>query len=644
MSYTIKLTNGKTIAVLADQSFDKVSTSLTLIGKNVNAYGNDLNNNFVGLLENFAGVTEPRSPIKGQTWFDTVEGRLKVYHTNSFKPVGAPITTNVEPSQAVLGDLWLNPDTKELKFYDGTAFYATYQVENYAEAGKAGWFVETIQDSTNDDHVVANLYSNDTLVASVTDTDINLNPFVPLLGTTTLRAGMTLNPSMKIYGTATNSLNWQNLSTSSFIQKGIFQATTGSLSIATNSGLYVGTASQVQVYVENTTATLFAATAGVNLNLKYNSPTLGPKSGLYIDSTNSRMGLFREAPATTLDVGGDVRIRGTLLVDGTSTTVSSNDLRITDKNIILADGNTSDAVADGGGITLKGTTDKIIEYTDINQSWRSNQHFDLSFGKSYRIGTADVITSSSLGTGIRHAPGIQALPAIASFTSTNFNIGSISSATFVGSIYGDTSTGSDLYITSRNSLINLGGYTQIYQSASTEDSDPDSTLITKGYFDDKLTLATGGTGFRKTYTMSMDITPVTTATQNDVHNYIVSYLSRMLPINGNNGLNPGDPGYDPVENSYYNIPIGARANVMCHIYTVTSQVFNLQLLKTTTLVNKGAGGVNNQSVLTDVATTGTAQFTSVYRPQVNHLVKSFKVMAITTGSAVGTWTFVSNIA
>ena len=76
MSYTIKFTNGQTLAVIADQSVDQVSTSLTLVGKNINNYGEYLNTNFVGLLENFAGLTEPLSPITGQTWYDTSENRL----------------------------------------------------------------------------------------------------------------------------------------------------------------------------------------------------------------------------------------------------------------------------------------------------------------------------------------------------------------------------------------------------------------------------------------------------------------------------------------------------------------------------------------------------------------------------------------
>ena len=66
MSYTLRLSNGKILLTLADQQTDSVTTSLTLIGKNVNAYGADINQNYIRLLEHFASTTQPTSPLAGQ--------------------------------------------------------------------------------------------------------------------------------------------------------------------------------------------------------------------------------------------------------------------------------------------------------------------------------------------------------------------------------------------------------------------------------------------------------------------------------------------------------------------------------------------------------------------------------------------------
>ena len=78
MAYTIKKTDGTTLAVIADGSAN-TSTDLTLIGKNYLNYGTALNENLIRLLENFANTTAPAKPIKGQLWYDSANSDLKVY-------------------------------------------------------------------------------------------------------------------------------------------------------------------------------------------------------------------------------------------------------------------------------------------------------------------------------------------------------------------------------------------------------------------------------------------------------------------------------------------------------------------------------------------------------------------------------------
>lgn len=49
----------------------RADTSLLLYGRDVPNYGERVAENFVQLLENFAGPAEPQNPIEGQIWFDT---------------------------------------------------------------------------------------------------------------------------------------------------------------------------------------------------------------------------------------------------------------------------------------------------------------------------------------------------------------------------------------------------------------------------------------------------------------------------------------------------------------------------------------------------------------------------------------------
>ena len=76
----------------------------------------------------------------------------------------------------------------------------------------------------------------------------------------------------------------------------------------------------------------------------------------------------------TLKIDGAALITGDLTVSGTTTTVNSTTLTIDDKNIELGSiGSPTDTTADGGGITLKGATDKTILWIDSTDTWDFNQ-------------------------------------------------------------------------------------------------------------------------------------------------------------------------------------------------------------------------------------------------------------------------------
>ncbi len=102
-----------------------------------------------------------------------------------------------------------------------------------------------------------------------------------------------------------------------------------------------------------------------------------------------------------IDDNGDVTISGSLTVNGTTTTIDSTTLTVEDKNIELGVVDTpSDTTADGGGITLKGATDKTLNWVDSTDSWTSSENVDLASGKTYKIAGTDVLSGSTLGSGV----------------------------------------------------------------------------------------------------------------------------------------------------------------------------------------------------------------------------------------------------
>jgi hypothetical protein len=99
--------------------------------------------------------------------------------------------------------------------------------------------------------------------------------------------------------------------------------------------------------------------------------------------------------------GTSLTLSGDLTVNGTTTTINSTTVTVDDKNIELgSSAEPTDAGADGGGITLKGTTDKTLNWVDATDAWTSSENFDIATGKTFKINGTDVLSGSTLGSGV----------------------------------------------------------------------------------------------------------------------------------------------------------------------------------------------------------------------------------------------------
>lgn len=125
----------------------------------------------------------------------------------------------------------------------------------------------------------------------------------------------------------------------------------------------------------------------------------------YIDVATA--GTAEASKAVVLDASkditglNDVTISGDLTVNGTTTTINSTTLKVDDKNIELGTVDTpSDSTADGGGITLKGASDKTIVWTNSTDSWDFNQHVNAATGQEFKINNVSVLSATTLGSSV----------------------------------------------------------------------------------------------------------------------------------------------------------------------------------------------------------------------------------------------------
>ena len=647
MSYTIKFTNGKTLAVVADQSIDNVSTSLTLVGKNVNNYGQFVNTNFVSLLENFANLLEPSSPVVGQTWFDSSEGRLKVYSTGAFKPVGSPIISTVEPLGAVRGDLWVDTTDNLLKWYDGAQWQLS--AKQYSDsAGKEGWFVETISDNTGFDHDVSIFWSEGVRWAVMSTSTINLISGSLLetdLNTSTIRPGLVINGAIgaKFHGTATSAESIQGVSLDSVLRSNSSTEITGKFDFIIDQGISVGTNSNVEILIDNTdikTSVLRGTIQGEPLEIRYNSVSTGTDAvAIHIDTDNDRIGIFKRNPTVELDIlgnvdiTGDLKIRGDFQIEGTT---PETDVKVYNKRIELAVQTTAtDVGADEGGIVVQGATSKTWLYNNATlvKGWESNVNINLATtASSYKINGVNVIewegaSDYRLSGAVRSAPGLQNLPPLNVLTITNAVIETITSP---------SSPLSPLILAPANNIVSLNSSTKIAGMAPTLDTDSDDYAVSKGYFEGRIAGALGGFAGRKPYTLAIDITDFDTVNED-----IIALLDLTLPVDGF-----GDP--------FYIQPDGARCSVLCTKYEPTTATYVLSNLNTSTVrelfdivtsIDFTATSTTT-SFINTVTSTSTLLVTdfelagnvtiSTPMPRIVRSVKLFAVIA-------GYWTFIEDV-
>jgi hypothetical protein len=207
MAYIIYNSTGQVILTLADGDVDSSATSLDLIGKNRNNYGEYYNNNLVKLLTSFASPEsqQPRSPQPGQLWFNSTTKRLCVYDGSSFKPTYGATISATAPLTTSTGDLWYDAINSQLKIWNG-ASYKTIAPNTSALYGKFGIEPVDIDDvATGLPVEVSAIYSYGTGVGFVTTASVQLSAgdsdlYLDVPTPSTINQGITVLGNIDIYG------------------------------------------------------------------------------------------------------------------------------------------------------------------------------------------------------------------------------------------------------------------------------------------------------------------------------------------------------------------------------------------------------------------------------------------------------------
>ena len=157
------------------------------------------------------------------------------------------------------------------------------------------------------------------------------------------------------------------------------------------------------------------------------------------------------APAFTGDATAvNLTVSGNLTVDGTTTNINSTNLVVEDKNVVLGDTATpTDTTADGGGITLKGATDKTFNWVDSTDAWTSSEHINLASGKTLKYNGTDLVAAQSGNSGkyLTTDGTSTSWGTVSGYSAPTLGSTSIASGATVTTIVGLTKVRSDLFTT-----------------------------------------------------------------------------------------------------------------------------------------------------------------------------------------------------
>lgn len=225
MPYTINFSDpSKTTYVTVPDmppGVNTVDTSLTLVGRGYPNYGQKFAENFVHLLENFAGPTPPNNPIEGQLWYDTSDPNNKVLRimdgtanatrwpssNGIYQQATDPrYSNNLSAAGLKNGDIWVDTANNQLKIYNSNGWSVVGPTFSEGVL-KNGPMVETIKDNANppNEYTIIKIWSQGIVEAIISSTAFT--PRQIITGFSTLLAGINVRSDAVFNGTAISTKN-----------------------------------------------------------------------------------------------------------------------------------------------------------------------------------------------------------------------------------------------------------------------------------------------------------------------------------------------------------------------------------------------------------------------------------------------------
>ena len=392
MAYQIDRYNNTLLTVVEDGTIDQ-TTDLKFIGKNYAGYGEIQNENFLYLLENFAGANQPARPLSGQIWFDTANSKLKFYDGTKFRTTGGAEIATTEPTGLAIGDFWWDSANDQLYVYNGVS-YILIGPQNAGE-GVTQMQSREVLDSTGATRGVIVSTIEDEIVFVISPNEFDLNASTPITGFNRIKKGITLKwtqladagvtnstgvagRDFRFWGTASNAEKLGGVAASEFIQK--TGVSFDSVVEFGDTGLTIGDSEDFQLIVENGTEGVIQNVTSQNSIIKVK--TTNGSGALTHVATFSTVG-FLPAADNAFDMGStSLRWKDVYAVSFVGEASRATALRVG------SDFRTASVSADNNSVAVRSPTGNLAanlfqgtatqaRYADLAEKYTTDQEYPV---------------------------------------------------------------------------------------------------------------------------------------------------------------------------------------------------------------------------------------------------------------------------
>jgi len=393
MAYIINKYNTAQLTVVEDGTIDQ-TTDLKLVGKNYAGYGEIQNENFVFLLENFAGGNQPPKALMGQIWFDSSTSKLKFYDGNRWRTTGGAEVDSNTPAGLSEGDFWWDTQNEQLYAYNGTSFVL---IGPQGVGDSVTRFQSrTIRDSfgTNRPVIVSVVADEVIHIISGIEFVINAEEAPDYPGFDVVRQGLTLknttnssqgatSTAHRWWGTATNADRLGGIPAENYVQTGLASFT--NLVEFSDLGISIGDSNDLKIRIINDDKGMIANEQGREIYIQVNDINLQQQMPIRFQANSVLPGysnLINLTGVNTVEIGSDserfttmfattfngrATLAATLELDGTGRSATVNNTA----NTIVG----RDANRDIRANLFRGTATQA-QYADLAEVYESDKDYE----------------------------------------------------------------------------------------------------------------------------------------------------------------------------------------------------------------------------------------------------------------------------